>query len=89
MIALTVYLAGFALVWVFAARMIVRYGVFNLTASPADRAFSILLGLVAGWLWPLVVPILLVGAGVYRVAFGGKAAAVATQAQAAEALDNA
>jgi hypothetical protein len=71
-IALAFYIFGFAVTWVFAARMIVFYGVFNITTSPADRAFSILLGLVAGWLWPLVVPALLIGGGVYRVAFNGR-----------------
>jgi hypothetical protein len=72
MIALAFYAVGFVVMWVFTARAIVLYGVFGITDSPADRGFSVLLGLVAGWLWPLVVPILMVGGAIYKLAFSTK-----------------
>ena len=81
MINLAIYFVGFAITWVFAARMIITHGAFNLKDSPADRAFSILLGLIAGWLWPLVVPVLLIGGGVYKVAFSSKDADLADRSE--------
>ena len=70
MIYFVVYLVGFFVTWVVAAKMFFEYatGDWPGGADTEDKVGAILIGFAAGLVWPLVV----VAAGVYKFVFGPK-----------------